>query len=297
MQHRAIWSTMLLPSALDCAPGIQPMRSVYTSSNAMLSPPPSHYHPASSPVNIFSTCRALQSLITTNLAPPHTISKPSCASPSLASPIVMHPASRPHTKTPVRTPQPYANANATAPAPQTPPPASRKRRRSELDDEIDSTPAQRQEHPAPSTPKRQRLCPPTLPLGLERADFDALQEQAAAIPIPPTPKAFLRRRRQLNARSNEFKTATEAKGEDWRSSDDSALVTLILHKLRLRQSEWDECALRLGEGKDSIGERFKVLLGNDKMGLRRGNGKMSRRSITQVEFGPPLLALKGADSS
>ena len=217
---------MLLPSALDCAPGIQPMRSVYTTST-MLSPPPSQHPPATSSANIFTTCRALQSLITTNLTSPHTIAKSSCAPPSLASPIALAPTSHP-----------YTQRSTQAPRSQTPPRASRKRPRSDFDNEKNSAPKQEQEDTVPSTPKRQRLCPPTLPLSHERADFDALQEQAAAIPIPTTPNAPLRRRRPLSPHPNRFAASPSANpdNEDWCSPDSSALVSLILHKLRLRQS-------------------------------------------------------------
>jgi len=147
----------------------------------------------------------------------------------------------------------------------------RLRKRQRLcDDDDEAGPGQDQENIArakPSTPKRQRLYPPSLPLGLERADFDALQDQAANVPLPQTPPD-----RPHNT------SKKEEDEENWCSSDDSALVSMILHKLRLRQSDWDDCARRLGKGKGSIGERLKMLVGDGEVGLRRGKGRKKRGS-------------------
>lgn len=273
---------MLLPSALDCAPGIQPIRSIYTT-DTMLSPPPSHRQSINSPANVFSTCRALQSLITTNLTPPPTIAKPSYTQTSLASPIILAPDNR---KRSAQTPQPSTSTNA--PQPKTPPPASRKRRRSDSDNENRPPPNQNQNQVTtlPSTPKRQRLCPPTLPLGLSRADFSALQAEAAAIPIPSTP---LRRRHHLPTHQNKTSTPTPTSPSSSSSAsyspDSHALISLILQKLHLSQSDWDSCA----HGKNnSIGEHFRILLGNEGVGLRRGGGKRRRKSVVGMEFGPLL---------
>lgn len=113
-------------------------------------------------------------------------------------------------------------------------------------------------------------------MGLESADFDALQQQAANVLLPSTPP-------NLSSKLSE-----KDEEEDWCSSDDSALVSMILNKLRLRQSDWDDCARRLGKGKDSIGERWKVLVGNKEVGLRRGKGGKKRGTVAQMEFGGPL---------
>ena len=56
----------------------------------------------------------------------------------------------------------------------------------------------------------------------------------------------------------------------------------------MRQSDWDECARRLGKGKDSIGERWKLLVGDGEVGLRRGSGGQRRGNVQRLEFGGPL---------
>lgn len=63
---------------------------------------------------------------------------------------------------------------------------------------------------------------------------------------------------------------------------------MILHKLRLRQSDWDDCARKLGKGKDSIGERWKMLVGDGEVGLRRGKGGRKRGKVGEMEFGGML---------
>ena len=265
---------MLLPSALDCAPRIQSPR-FYMASTAILSPPSSSCHSPTSPVssNIYSACRSLQSLITTGLpSTASSVSRPPRTQPHLASPIALTSTSA-HSKQS----RPRTKACTKIAQPQTPPRPSRKRRRSLSDDDGSSHDQENIPNFKPSTPKRQRLCPPTLPLGLKRADFDALQEQAANIPIPTTPEN----------RQEEDLLEASAQSE-WSPLDDSALVSLILHKLRLRQSDWDECARRLGKGKDSIGERWKLLLGEGEVGLRMGSGKQRRGNVQRMEFGGSL---------
>lgn len=133
-------------------------------------------------------------------------------------------------------------------------------------------------HSRPSTPKRQRTCPPTLPLGLEREDFDALKPVATP---PRTPEA----------KPSCAPQGQEKDDAEWSTGDDSALVALILNKLRLRQSDWDECARKLGKEKDSIGKRWAHLLGDGEVGLRRGSGKQKRGNVHKMEFGPPLPAV------
>lgn len=236
---------------------------------------------------MYSTCRALQSLLTSNLATLSPSPKIIRAPPHLGSPIVLTSGPRaPPKKSKSHTLQ---NAKITKPQPHTPPRSNNnnhlKRRRSVGDN---ACPARDQEnfpHSRPSTPKRQRICPPTLPLGLERADFDALKPVA----IPPhTPEA----KPSLHTPAAQGKHADDDDdNSEWSTGDDSALVALILNKLRLRQSDWDECARELGKEKASIGKRWAHLLGDGEVGLRRGCGKQKRGNVHKMEFGPPLPAM------
>ncbi len=275
---------MLLPSAFDCAPHTHPSCSLYAPAPTLLSPPSASRPCPTSPVssNIYSACRSLQSLITTNLpSTPSTISRQSRTQPQLASPIALMSGTSAHSRKQLRPQTPQCATKILQPqTPRTPPRASRKRRRSLCED--DDSPSRDQENILPSTPKRQRLCPPSIPLGLMPTDFDALQEAAANIPIPTTPS---------NHPPSTSSPSTETETE-WTSANDSALVSLILHKLRLKQSDWDECALRLGKGKDSIGERWKLLIGEGEVGLRRGRGGRRRGGVEGMDFGGALEVMK-----
>ena len=270
-ENTRVLCNMLLPSALDCVPLIHSSRSSHMPAATMLSPPPPSYLSPTSPAsaNIYSACRSLQSLITTSFpSTTSSISRPSRPQPQLASPITLKST---------KSGSSHSKKSRKIAPPQIPPRPSRKRRRSLNNDDGPSYDQENISPSKPSTPKRQRLCPPSLPLGLDRADFDALQEQAANIPIPVTPE---------NRQKEDL--PEEAAQSEWSSPDDSALVSLILHKLCLRQSDWDECARRLGKDKDCIGERWKLLVGDGEVGLRRGSGGQRRGNVQRVEFGGPL---------
>ncbi|KAL9070298.1 MAG: hypothetical protein Q9161_004991 [Pseudevernia consocians] len=228
---------------------------------------------------MYSTCRALQSLLASNIPTLTPSPKIIRAPPHLGSPIVLTSGPRAQSKkTKSHTVQ---NAKITKSQPCTPPRRNLKRRRSSTDDDHDG-PTRDQEnipHSRPTTPKRQRTCPPTLPLGLERADFDALKP-ASTPPSTPEPKPSLA--------PPPGHAQDEEDDAEWTTPDDSALVALILNKLRLRQSDWDECARQLGKGKDSVGKRWAHLLGDGEVGLRRGSGIRKRGDVHRMVFGPLL---------
>ena len=155
---RDIQRNMLLPSAFDCAPRIQPSHSLYIPTPTLLSPPPtSSARPCpTSPVssNIYSACRSLQSLITNTIpSTPSTISRPSRTQPQLASPIALTSRTSVHSRKQSRSQTPQCATKIAQPqTPRTPPRTSRKRRRSLCDDDADS-PSHDQENIPPSTPK------------------------------------------------------------------------------------------------------------------------------------------------
>ena len=188
-----------------------------------------------------TTCRTLQSLLG-NVSPQPMAPKQTFAPRSLQSPIEFLPSSR-------------AKINKSQNL--TPSRGANKRRR-------EDTPQSDKENTASdkySTPKRQRKTPPSLPLGLAQADFDALETPATPTSVPkPEPE----------------KESIE--NGEWNSEDDGKLVALVLEKLMLKKSDWDDCAKRLGKGKDSIGERWRILVGEGEVGLRRG-GRKARPSI------------------
>lgn len=287
---------MLLPSSLDCAPRKHPRTASYKAATTMLSPPSSTCQSPSS--NMYSTCRALQSLLASNLPTLSPIPKIIRAPPHLGSPIVLTsgPRAQPR-KTKSHTVQ---NAKITKP----PPRSNLKRRRSfSVHGDEDGKhplplPRDNQENtqnPRPSTPKRQRTCPPSLPLGLNRKDFDALNPPVLTTTTTPhTPEATTNPSSSSSSHHTppNQEPETEKDNDDdeseWSATDDSALVSLILNKLRLRPSDWDDCARKLGKEKDSIGRRWKHLLGDGEVGLRRGSGKRTRGNVSRMEFGPLL---------
>ena len=181
----------------------------------------------------------------------------------------------------------------------TPKTPQRKRRRALSDDLGPSRDQENVTSSKPSTPKRQRRAPPSLPLGLEKSDFEALtphsQSHTSFNLTPDT--TFLTPSQPLpfhipNTKSKpvDIEGDTEM-GDGWTAQDDDALVSLILNKLRLKQSDWDECAQILGKGHDSIGERWRMLVGEGEVGLRRSKGGLKRKGLRDwegVEFGPEI---------
>lgn len=154
-------------------------------------------------------------------------------------------------------------------AKRAPPRGANKRRRGpddgdDLDDDVDSDldlgnqtdsdeqQSQQRQPTAPSTPKRARIAPEQLPLGLERSDFhemhlrqsvDAQQSQGADVEV-------------------------EADGEAWTAEDDRILVELVLDKLKLSKSEWQDCARSLGKDRHSVGRRWKTLMAHGDVGVK-----------------------------
>ena len=270
----------------------------------MRSPPPPTSRP--SPEALLGSCLALQSLIETSLpptsqpvVPPHLDSPINLTAPSDAPTVVKKKSYKVKKRTP---------------SPRTP---QRKRRRA-LSDEMG--PSRNKENivsstttSKPSTPKRQRRCPPTLPRGLKTKDFEALTpitplSARAPFQLDPnttfvTPSRPLPFDMPLPARLPTSKAKDDgdditmlSNEEKWTDEDDKALVSTILNKLGLRQSDWDEASRRLGKGHDSIGERWRLLAGEGDVGqrkvlLRRSQGGLKRKGLEVMEFGPEIHKL------
>lgn len=65
----------------------------------------------------------------------------------------------------------------------------------------------------------------------------------------------------------------------WTDADDRILVETVLSKLNLSSLEWNDCAQRLGKDKDSLGQRWRMLLCEGGVGLRRGSGRSGRPDL------------------
>jgi len=111
----------------------------------------------------------------------------------------------------------------------------------------------------PSTPKRRRFAPEILPLGLERSDFHTLHLQS----VTSSQENVL----QSVEDSNSHPKSEEREGE-WTTEEDRLLVELVLEKLRLTKSDWQDCARSLGKDRGSVGKRWKSLMGNGDVGLK-----------------------------
>jgi len=103
-------------------------------------------------------------------------------------------------------------------------------------------------------------------------DFNSRRNDRFATPPPrkrvrPTtpPPAPNRGVRGLLADSDD-----EDEDMSWTSDDDRQLVELVLGRLQLSKSDWEECARSLGKGDGhSVGKRWEGLLGNISLKDRR----------------------------
>ncbi|KAI8690669.1 hypothetical protein LRP88_07938 [Fusarium phalaenopsidis] len=261
---------MLLPSALSCDASHSSHSSQPRLQPSLFSPPASP--PSHAPfANIMTTCRSLQSL----LANPAPITTDSRAMPSLAQlptpplahappPLKLRLRSRDNRREPVGPKKITKRA---------PPRGANKRRRTPEDDadrygsesdsasEAPSSPCQSAEPVAPSTPKRTRIAPEQLPLGLERSDFHRMQGNNTT---------------ENNTENN----SAEVGEEEWTAEDDRILIELVLEKLKLSKTEWQDCARNLGRDRHAVNRRWKSLIMNGDVGLKTRPGRRSRLHST-----------------
>lgn len=119
---------------------------------------------------------------------------------------------------------------------------------------------------APSTPKRQRIAPPEVPMGLTKEDFHKI----GASPSP---------RPQQKAPCEGTHVDVTRFGDRWSVEDDSRLVEIVLEKVKnmdLSKEVWEDCVRNL-PGKDckSVSLRWNSLLKTERIGLQ--NRRASRR--------------------
>lgn len=219
-------------------------------------------HRSQSPVvGLIASCRALQNMLGERFSSP---------SPSAEATVRARPMGSPFG---APTPPPVC-----APAPR----SANKRRRDEFEDDEDVTPIEQASPRSPDdmylTPKRRRVVPFDLPPGLMASDFEALAETG------PCQNEPLRRRRDcqdiemptLEDTQSALQPKSQSTCNNWTETDDRLLVETVLSKLNLSSREWNDCALRLGKDKDSLGRRWRSLLDEGNVGLRRGSGRMER---------------------
>ncbi|KAH7017790.1 hypothetical protein EDB80DRAFT_678587 [Ilyonectria destructans] len=274
-------ATMLLPSALSCDSS-QPSQSRLQPS--LFSPPasPPALSSQNALANIMSTCRNLQSL----LASPAPIVPDERPIPTLAqlpTPPLAH--APPPLKLRLRSRgKPDVRDDHLAPrkriTKRAPPRGVNKRRRAADDDmgrhdfdsdsdmqdsDLDADSLELQEPAddepvAPATPKRARIAPEQLPLGLERSDFHDVHRQSDG--------------------DNTNTQDEDVDGDGWNAEDDRILVELVLEKLKLSKSEWQDCARSLGRDRHAVNRRWKSLILGGDVGMKPRAGRRARLHST-----------------
>lgn len=157
-----------------------------------------------------------------------------------------------------------------------PPRGANKRRRGleddlgRTDDEAESEaegPHEPEEREAPQTPKRARIAPEAIPLGLARTDYHDLhlreQESQQGLGI-----------------SARIEQGGKTNGDEWTAEDDRILVELVLEKLKLTKSDWQDCARSLGRDRHSVGRRWKSLMAGGDVGLKTRSSRRAKLHST-----------------
>jgi hypothetical protein len=254
--------------------------------------------------NIFSSCRSLQSLLA-NPPPPVNIAQepitpPTSSHAQLPTPPLSH--AQPPLKLRLRSrktdtatlgdhgPARKRIVKRTASVAQQQPPRGPNKRRRAVDDDDDTgrynshdedsdmeheprdednDTSSHAEPARPHTPKRSRIAPEVIPLGLERADYHSLHSSFSSTTTSNNDDTS-----QAEAANPD--AATEADGELWSTEEDRILVELVLEKLKLTKSDWQDCARSLGKDRGSVGRRWKSLMVNGDVGLKRGGQKRGR---------------------
>lgn len=257
--------TMLLQSAFLCE---GPVQSSHTLSNSraisMTSPPQSPIHRRTSSItsDIYTSCRALQSRLSTNLS--HSSLR------ALRTPTLLPSPSFPTDPKNLR-----AKEGKPEPAqilPQTPPRGARKRRRSVSNDESRDS-AEEASRNGPSTPKRQRVAPPSIPLGLSLGDFDKLESSPRSLVSRPLSKAVatpLVRSKPTKPSKRDARPSLSVATIN-PATYSSSLVSLIVQKLSLNEENWNG----RDSGKEDIDERWRQLLAE----AERARGLRVRREM------------------
>lgn len=275
---------MLLPSAFSCDGGSHAAPQARSQAGRFVSPPssPTTLSAQYSIDNIMNTCRSLQSLISmTTSNTDHGALAPAPTLTQLPTPPLAHAPTPMKLRLRSRAPKTDGKGDETPVArkriaKRAPPRGVNKRRRADSDDmgrndesdmdteaELEAEalqipPLASSSPQAPSTPKRARISPEQLPLGLERSDFHNIHLQEGSALDQQTEKPGT-------------DVQVEADGTEWSVEDDRVLVELVLEKLKLSKMEWKDCARSLGKDRHSVNRRWKSLIMNGDIGVKTRN--------------------------
>ncbi|KAI0111419.1 hypothetical protein F4814DRAFT_354523 [Daldinia grandis] len=267
---------MLMPSALSCDSSHPPVTRLQSAlfASPPASPPTSAHN--STLGNIFQSCRALQSMLTAPATIPSNDSIDTRRDP-LPTPPMAHTA-LPPLKLRLRSRKTDKNGEVlprkrVVKRSAAPPRGANKRRRAveddmgrdeDMDSDLEISGSDNEESSArPSTPKRARLAPEVIPLGLGRGDFHNLHST-----------------RGEESMVEGTEVEVEADGEQWSKEDDRILVELVLEKLKLSKTDWQDCARSLGKDRGSIGRRWRSLMINGDVGLKPSRSRRSKLHST-----------------
>ncbi|KAI1106985.1 hypothetical protein F4804DRAFT_256562 [Jackrogersella minutella] len=269
---------MLMPSALSCDASHPPVTRLQSALFA--SPPASPPTTAHSTLgNIFNSCRALQSMLTASPATPSNDHVDTHRDP-LPTPPMAHTA-LPPLKLRLRSRKTDTNGDVlprkrVVKRSAAPPRGVNKRSRAieddmgredDLDSDLEISGSERDqnresEEPTfrPATPKRARIAPEAMPLGLGRKDFHSLHTTNGG----------------EESTSEGTEVEIEADGERWSKEDDRILVELVLEKLKLSKTDWQDCARSLGKDRTSLGRRWRSLMIHGDVGLKSTRSRRNK---------------------
>ncbi|TQN74818.1 hypothetical protein CSHISOI_00583 [Colletotrichum shisoi] len=285
---------MLMPSAFSCDTSQPPLTRLQAS---LFASPPASPPSLSNPGfgNIFDTCRSLQALLSTPqhqpiAAPTYDVQQYSLPTPAqLPTPPLAHAPPPLKLRLRSRAKQDGGVNSDYLPrkriAKRAAPRGVNKRRRAADDDtdgdvesDLDISSRRQsfsedQNHidsqvpSSPSTPKRARIAPEVIPLGLERSDYHTLH--------------LLNGGESINMKNTEetqgSSVEVDADGEPWSAEEDRILVELVLEKLKLSKTEWQDCARSLGKDRNCLSRRWKSLMLQGDVGLKgRRSGRRTK---------------------
>lgn len=214
--------------------------------------------------NILSTCRSLQSLIA---LPDEPSTPPASTATTLPTPPMSH-AEPPPMKLRLR-PRAREEAERVPKMRVVKRVRGAKRRRVEEDEreedesEVDNSVEAEGGQEGPQTPKTGRIAPEVMPLGLARGDYHDLH---------------LREREP--AQGLGISAHDDETDDEWTAEDDRILVELVLEKLKLSKSDWQDCARSLGRDRHGVGRRWKSLMASGEIGLKTRSSRRARLHST-----------------
>ncbi|OHE97836.1 hypothetical protein CORC01_06871 [Colletotrichum orchidophilum] len=294
---------MLMPSAFSCDPSQPPLTRLQASLFASPPSSPPTLSTSSGFGQLFDTCRSLQALLSSpqhqnisNTTPSYEAQQNYLPTPSqLPTPPLAHAPPPLKLRLRSRAKQDGTINNDHLPrkriVKRAPPRGVNKRRRAAddetgrddaflTDEDVESDldiSSQRQSFEAsntnpipsaPSTPKRARIAPEVIPLGLERSDYHTLHLLNGD---------GVNMNHSSMEETQGSNVEVEADGEPWSAEEDRILVELVLEKLKLSKTEWQDCARSLGKDRNCLSRRWKSLMVQGDVGLKGGR-RSSRRA-------------------